>query len=141
MESSEWQDSLCIDCGQCFHDSAECDTCAEPRCKECCEDLTLTNYGCSHGICADSGDLEEHLDECDDINDGEYIDDHNAMPSIRWSYDKMYIIMNAVSAKAKSIILQKRRIPLIKTASAPSAAVIQAPNLIFTVSRKTSAER
>ena len=48
----------------------------------------MTNYGCSHGICADSGDLEEHLDECDDINDGEYINDHNAMPSIRWSYDK-----------------------------------------------------
>ena len=85
---NDYDEHFCIDCGQCFHDSEQCNTCAEPRCKECCEDLTATNYGCSHGICADSGDLEEHLDECEDLNDGEYTDDHDATPSIRWSYDK-----------------------------------------------------
>ncbi len=82
----EYETHFCVDCGQCFHDVDRCTTCEADRCEDCCTARTEANYGCTHGYCEEDPYFDAHLTECEDA-DAEFVDDHDAAPSNRWSFD------------------------------------------------------
>lgn len=61
VESSEWDDHICYDCGQFFqNDSEMCETCVAngyARCEECC----YASTECSEGMCEYADEYEEHF--------------------------------------------------------------------------------
>lgn len=64
IESTEWDDHVCSDCGEFFEDGELCDSCFSAgviRCTSCCESAS----DCSMGMCENSSDYEEHFcEEC-----------------------------------------------------------------------------
>ena len=88
VEDPEYEYHFCVDCGQCFCLSDNCDMCYafdEYRCATCCN-MAMNTLGCYCGRCISDPDLEEHL-RTEHGNNFEY---HTAVPVVEWSYDEDY---------------------------------------------------
>lgn len=60
VESAEWEEHFCVDCGECYEFEELCEDCGDPRCYDCCETRSAEE-GCDHGVCMESGDWEDHF--------------------------------------------------------------------------------
>ena len=73
VESSDWDDHICEECGECFCEKERCDYCG--LCEDCCiENSEAAGCYCSNNVCVEDPDWASHFESCH--GDGEIPADH-----------------------------------------------------------------